>query len=142
MKKFLKLSLIFSVLMLTFVACSRNEESAELTINDQLTGTWLRTALYIDGTAVNDPCYMKGTMVFTKTHLTFNLFQKNNSGSCVPYLNETGSYIIDEKEKKITYEKPNGEYDLYFYELQGDILAISWVSKVNGKLYVNTLKRN
>ncbi len=136
MKKILRLSLVFSVLTLIFAGCSRDE--ATPTIQEKLTGTWLRTALTVAGQNINNPCYMKGSMIFTDTQLTFVVYE-NLSGNCVNTQRETGTYTVD--NEKITYKKPNGDTDIYFYKLEGDILVISWISKTSGQLYVGTLKR-
>lgn len=113
MKKFLKLSLVFSVLALIFVNCSRDDEKSSPT----LVGTWQLVELSDNGKSLLDNCSGKGTVVFTQTEVTLNEYFYNNNGKChLEVL--SGTYKAD--KDALTYYFSNSRYYKHSYQFEGN----------------------
>ncbi len=134
MKKNLKLSLIFSVLAMFFMGCSRDE--ATPTIQEQLEGTWALESTYYKGQTLSDECTKKERFIFeggTRMYLKSYRFV---DGVCKLVLDGQGTYTVD--DKSIVFKRTD-RYDEFFYKLDGDILVLSYMYQY--ELAVLTLKR-
>ncbi len=135
MKKILKLSLIFSVLALIFVGCSRDE--ATPTIQEQLEGTWAFESSYYKGKTYGDECSRKERFIFEGGTRMYLKSYRLVNGVCTLIHDLQGTYTAD--DKSIVFKRSDGGYDEYFYKLEGDILALSFF--LQSDLVVLTLKR-
>ena len=114
MKKFLFLS---TLSLLTVLSCGEDRDddnTTQETLSQKIIGTWTITKKENNGTNIppQNPCLNHGNFVLNTDKKLYENYNSNVSGNCVTDT-DNYNYAIDENSKKITATNSYGDQMIY-----------------------------